>query len=345
MRDIAGRRGRSHVRPDNGVFALDAQSGALIWHYVPKVGAARYVFRVNRGVAVDSGRVYFNTLDDQLIALDARTGSRLWQTRIGDPRQNLSEDSAPLAWAGLVFVGSSGGEFGVRGSLSAYSQTDGRPVWRWWTVSPGWEGAFRNVVHGYPLHRDIARERSLVPRFRNSWKTGGGPIWMTPALSAADATIYLSTGNPAPDHNGEQRPGDNLFTDSIVALDARTGKMKWYYQETPHDVWDYDAASPPVLVDARNARGAAVAEAEKTGWLYVVERETGKLLRISEPFVPQPHIYEPPTAQGAKIEPGDAGGAIGPIAYDPQARAAYVAGNIDPEIGQTFAVPPWSAAS
>jgi alcohol dehydrogenase (cytochrome c) len=324
---------------DNGVYALNAETGEQKWHYVPKLGRAPYNFAVNRGVAVDAGRVFFNTLDDRLIALDAATGKPLWDSRIGDPREGLREDAAPLAWSGLVFVGSAGNELGVRGSYSAYSQKDGKLVWRWWAVGPGWEGTFQNSAHGIPLHRDIAREQAALKRYSDAWKTGGGAIWMTPALSPQDSTIYLSTGNPAPAFNGAQRPGDNLYTECIVALDARTGKMKWYYQETPHDVWDYDASSPPVLVDALDPSGRrvpAVVEAGKSGWLYVVDRATGKLLRVSEPFVPQPHVYAPFDEKGATVQPGDLGGAIGPISYDPGSHATFIAGDIEPEIAQTF---------
>jgi glucose dehydrogenase len=333
---------------DNGVYALNAANGALKWHYVPKLGRAPYIFSVNRGVAVDAGRVYFTTIDDRLIGLDAASGAVVWDRRIGDPRQGLREDAAPLAWNGLVYVGSAGNELGVRGSYSAYRQSDGKLMWRWYAVSKGWEGSFQATAHGYPLHRDISRERAALAKYGDAWKTGGGAVWMTPALSPAEHTIYLSTGNPAPAFNADRRPGDNLYTDCIVALDALTGKMKWYYQETPHDMWDYDASSPPILVDARDAGGRrvpAVAEAGKTGWLYVVDRRNGKLLRISSPFVPQPDIYHPLNATGAPIEPGDLGGAIGPIAYDPAAHAAFVAGDIQPETGTVFPLAPWRPGS
>lgn len=334
---------------DNGVYALDAATGAIKWHYVPKIGRARYVFRVNRGVAVDAGRVFYNTIDNRLIALDAMTGKLIWEKRIGDPKQGRSSDAAPLAWAGSVFVGSAGGVFGARGSYTAYSQKDGKLLWQWWSVAPGWEGSMRQTTaQGHSLHRDIAAERAALGKFRDAWKTGGGPVWMTPALSPQESTIYLSTGNPAPAHNGTQRPGDNLYTDSIVALDARTGKIKWFYQETPHDIWDLDAASPPVLIDALDSAGhrvPAVAEAGKTGWLYILDRKTGHLLRASEPFVPQPHIYPLLTTKATTVEPGDVGGAIAPISYDPAARLAFVAGNIDPETGLLFALEPWRAES
>lgn len=330
--------------PDNGAYALDAATGEVKWHYVPKLGRAPYTFNVNRGVAVDGGSVFFTTLDDRLIALDAQTGRPRWDSRVGDPETGMREDAAPLAWGGLVFVGSAGDEMGVRGSYSAFRQSDGKLAWRWYAVSPGWEGTFRTTAQGYSLHRDIARERAALGQYRDAWKNGGGAIWMTPALSPQDSTIYLSTGNPAPAFAADRRPGDNLYTDCIVALDARTGKMKWYYQETPHDVWDYDASSPPALVDALDASGrqvAAVAEAGKTGWLYIVDRKTGKLLHVSAPFVPQPHVYHQLSAKGEPIQPGDLGGAIGPIAYDPSTHAAFVAGDVQPETGTTLPLATW----
>ncbi len=169
----------------NMVIALDATSGVLRWRFAPKVGPAPYVMQVNRGVAVSGGRVFVATLDDRLIALDARRGTQLWDVRIGDPRAGMTETMAPLAWNGMVFIGSSGGEYGIRGSFSAYSQADGHPVWRWWTVSPGWEGRYVRAVNGYSLHRDLARERAATVRYRDAWQHGGGPIWMTPALSAS----------------------------------------------------------------------------------------------------------------------------------------------------------------
>jgi glucose dehydrogenase len=319
----------------NMVFALDAATGTLRWRFAPNVGPAPYIEQVNRGVAVSNGRVFVATLDDQLIALDARTGTPLWNVRVGDPREGLTETMAPLVWNGLVFIGSSGGEYGIRGSFSAYAQTDGHLVWRWWSVSPGWEGGYVTAVHGISLHRDIARERRSAQRYGDAWRHGGGPVWMTPALSPSDGTIFLSTGNPAPNFNGDARPGDNLYTDSIVALDARSGRMRWYYQETPHDLWDYDAASPPVLFDALDAVGRrlpAVGEAGKTGWFFILDRRTGKLLRLSQPFIPQTRLFAPPSPQGSVVQPGEGGGAIGPVAYNPTLHAIFVAGTVAREL-------------
>ena len=323
------------------VIAVDAATGALKWRYVPQMERAPFIMEANRGVAVEGGRVFVATLDAHLIALEAATGKVIWNTSIGDTKQGLTETMAPLAWHGLVFIGSSGGEYGIRGSFSAYAQSDGHLVWRWWTVSPGWEGTYVTSVHGVSLHRDVASERANAAKYRDSWRHGGGPIWMTPALDPRDGTIYLSTGNPAPNYNSAQRPGDNLYTDSLVALDARSGHMRWFYQETPHDRWDYDAASPPVLFDVREATRVvpAVGEAGKTGWLYIVDRTTGKLIHVTS-FVPQSAIYLPPTPKGQIVQPGEGGGALGPVAYDPNLRSIFVAGTVVRELVRQDPVTP-----
>jgi alcohol dehydrogenase (cytochrome c) len=311
----------------DGVLALDAATGALKWQYWPKLRSFMICCaKVNRGVAFADGLVFIATLDGQLIALDAASGAHRWSASVGDPSVGFSETSAPLAWRGLVFIGSAGSEFGVRGSFSAYRQADGRLVWRWWATNPGWEGAYVTSVHGHPLHRDIATEKANAARYRDAWRRGGGTVWMTPALDPSRSMLYVSTGNPSPDFNGGTRPGDNLYTDSIVALDAGSGRMRWYYQETPHDMWDYDAASPPFLLDAPDQHGrrvAAVAEAGKTGWLYVLDRDTGAELGVSENLVPARRIYPP--SSPAVINPGGPGGALGPVSYDPSARLAFVA--------------------
>jgi len=331
--------------PVNEVVALDAASGALKWRYEPAVGSsAPCCGLVNRGVAVAGKRVFFASIDGRLHALDARSGRALWDVAVGDPRTGFSETMAPLAWHDLVFIGSSGGEFGVRGSLSAYGQADGRLRWRWWTVGPGWEGNYTASVHGVSLHRNIAREKADAPKYRRSWMHGGGPIWMTPALDPATGVIYAGTGDPAASYNGSQRPGDNWYTDSIVALDALTGKMKWFYQETPHDVWDYDAGSPPVLFNARSGwrRVPAVGEAGKTGWLYVVDRRSGRPIRVSQAFVPQVNMYERPRMSGyVTIRPGSEGGNMAPIAFDPNLHLAFIAAVDRPDVYRVEGFTPW----
>jgi alcohol dehydrogenase (cytochrome c) len=321
--------------PGNNVISLDAVTGKQKWRYDPKIGtAAACCGFINRGVAVANGRVFVATLDARLIALNAANGKAVWDVRIGYPKDGFSETAAPLAWDGVVYVGSASGDFRVRGSFSAYRASDGKLLWRWYTVGPGWEGAYTARANGLALPRDIAREKRDAPRYRNAWKRGGGAVWMTPAIDSKTATIYLGTGNPAPYYDGSVRPGDNLYTDSIVALDARTGSMRWYYQETPHDLWDYDAASPPVLFDALDASGkriAAVGEAGKVGWLYILDRRSGKLIRRSESIVPIAHIYADPRKNGAVEQPGGLGGVVAPVSYDPARHMAYVVALDRPE--------------
>ena len=223
-------------------------------------------------------------------------------------------------------------------------QKDGHLVWRWYTVSPGWEGVFTASVDGVSLHRNLPRERALAPKHRSAWEHGGGPVWMTPALDPQSGTLFLATGNPSPNYNADQRPGDNLYTDSIVALDARTGRMRWYYQETPHDLWDYDAAAPPVLLDVLNEKGQrvpAVAQAGKTGWLYIVDRQTGRFIRKSQPFVPQHDVYAAPTHAGTYIEPGAVGGAVMPTAYSAALHSLFVTASALPERLVSAATVPW----
>lgn len=333
---------------NDGVFALDAATGTLKWKYLPKLGFTSFCCGpVNRGVAVASGKVFVATLDGRLIALDARSGKPVWSAVVGDPKHGFSETLAPLAWGGMVYVGSAGGEYGIRGSVTAYAAATGKELWRWWTTSKNWEGKYRTAVHGISLHRDIAKEKADAAKYADAWKHGGGPVWTTPSLSARQGILYFGTGNPAPQLIGSHRPGDNLYTDSIVALNAHTGKMQWYYQETPHDVWDYDATSPTVLFKARDAKGQmvpAIGQAGKTGWFYVVNRKTGKLIRVSQPFAPNSTIYQKPGPNGSLIEPGALGGANwSPVSYDPATHLVFVASIVQPRFDKPLPYAEWKS--
>jgi glucose dehydrogenase len=178
------------------------------------------------------------------------------------------------------------------------------------------------------LHRDIAREKRDAAKYRNAWMHGGGATWITPALDPSSGTLYVATSNPAPVFDGSVRPGDNLYTDSIVALDARSGKLRWYYQQTPHDVWEYEPSSPPVLFDALDRHGkriAAVGETGKTRWFYILNRRDGALLRLSESLGTNANLYVDPPA-GKHHRPLPLRGSIGPIAFDPAHHLAAITG-------------------
>ncbi len=311
----------------NNVIALDAKTGREKWRYRPALGFLSICCgAINRGVAVSGERVFFGTLDGQLIALDAQSGKPLWHVYVGNSSQGFSETMAPLAWDGTVFIGSSGSDNGIRGSVTAYRAADGKLLWRWYSVSPGWEGVYAEQAHGLSLHRDIARERRDAAKYKNAWARGGGAVWITPALDPGSATLYVATANPAPVFDGAVRPGDNLYTDSIVALDARSGKMRWHYQQTPHDIWEYEPSSPPVLFDATDKRGkriAAVGEAGKTRWFYVLNRRNGELVRLSSGLGRNANLYEdPPDANHGQQLP--LRGSIGPVAYNPHRHLAFV---------------------
>ena len=218
--------------PDAHVWALDAATGEMLWHYhhaIP-LDVPLCCGNVNRGVAVANGRVFFVTPSGHLIALDAATGKPVWDRVFADMRAGESATVAPLAVKDLVIVGSSGGEYGVRGHIDAFDQATGRPVWRRYTVpKPGEPGS--ETWGG------------------DSWQRGGGPAWITSTHDPELDLVYWSTGNPGPVFAGDDRPGDNLFTDTILALEPETGAIRWHYQTTPHDVWDYDGISENILFE------------------------------------------------------------------------------------------------
>ncbi|QID16327.1 PQQ-binding-like beta-propeller repeat protein [Nitrogeniibacter mangrovi] len=222
------------------------------------------------------------------------------------------------------------GSYGRPGFYAAFDARTGRRVWQFDTVpATGWEGQFRPTTpDGVPLPRNIAREQAALARFPDAAKHGGGSAWTTPAYDADTRTLFVGIGNPSPQMDDSSRPGDNLYTMSLAALDLDSGKLKWYYQQVPHDLWGYDVASPPVLFDLPTADGpvAAVGQASKVGWFYAHDRNTGQLLFKSEAFVPQENLFAPPSAEGTRVTPGAVGGANwSPVAYDPASGLAYVA--------------------
>jgi PQQ-dependent dehydrogenase (methanol/ethanol family) len=260
---------------------------------------------------------------------------------------------APVVYKGKVIVGITGvgyglhidnpredaplgavigvtGRYGRPGFLAAFDINDGKRVWQFDTIpGKGWEGNFAEAVDGeIKLNRDIASEKASLDKFPDAARFGGGSAWSTPAIDTATDTLYFGTGNPSPQMNDISRPGDNLYTVSLVALDASTGERKWHYQQVPHDLWGYDLASPPVLFDYMQdgKRIAAVGQASKTGWFYIHDRATGKLLRKSQPFVPQQNMFAKATFEGTVVYPGILGGSNwSPVSLDEVRQRVFVA--------------------
>ena len=241
--------------------------------------------------------------------------------------------------------------------MRAYSTADGKQLWNWHTIPApgakadegginGWFGKWsRTTPEGANLNRDIAKEKADSAKYADAWMHGGGSMWMTPAYDPDTKTLFVGIGNPSPDLDGSIRPGDNLWSESIVALDATSGTFKWGYQTVPHDVWDLDAVSPPVVTMVGGKK--AVVHAGKTGWVYVLDAVTGKLIRRSEAFVPQENMFAQPTADGTRMLPGANGGQEwSPITVNPELQYAYTVGLHQPMYYKTHYSPyetgrPW----
>jgi alcohol dehydrogenase (cytochrome c) len=318
----------------NHVYAIDAVTGEEFWHYKHKLGPIVTVCcgNNNRGVAIEGGKLYMGTIDAKLVALDAKTGKLLWETQIADPEKGYSETMAPTVVDGKVLIGTNGGEYGVRGFVKAFNAADGKLLWTFNTIpDKGQEGVWAvNDLTGRDMHRDIAAEKkTLADKGGDFYQTLGGGVWMTPAVDKKTRTVFFVVGNPSPDLYGAIRPGDNLYTDSMVAIDLDTGAYKWHSQYIAHDVWDLDAVSPPILTEAKDASGKmvdVVIHGGKTGHVYVHERNTGKLIRFSEPMIPQENMWVLPTKAGARMLPGANGGVEwSPMAVNPKLRMAYAA--------------------
>jgi len=318
----------------NHVYALDAATGKEYWHYKHKMGpVTTYCCGPNnRGVAVMNDRLYMGTLDAKLLALDAKTGKVLWATQIADPELGYSETMAPVAVNGKVLIGTNGGEYGIRGFVKAYDANDGKLLWTFNTIpDKGHEGRWAaNDATGRNMHRDIAAEKAqLASQGGDFYKTLGGGVWMAPAVDLDSNTAFFVVGNPSPDLYGKERPGDNLYTDSIVAVDLNTGAYKWHHQYVAHDVWDLDAVSPVILTEAMGKDGKmrkVAIHGGKTGHVYVHDRATGELIRFSEAMVPQENMWVLPTKDGARMLPGANGGVEwSPMAVNPKLRMVYAA--------------------
>jgi alcohol dehydrogenase (cytochrome c) len=312
------------VTAANDAYALDAQTGRTIWHASRPIteglidDASQHH---NRGVGVWGSRLYMNTDNAHLLCLDVRSGNLLWDVAYADWSKNYGATSAPLVVKGKVIVGTSGGDDGVRGFIAAYDGITGKLAWRFWTIpSPGEFGS-----ESWP---------------GDSYLRGGGTTWMPGTYDPELNTLYWGTSNPSPDFSGETRPGDDLYTSSLVALDPDTGKLKWHFQFTPHDLYDYDATETAVLVDAeyKGRPRKLLLEANRNGFVYVLDRSTGEFLSAAR-FVEKlnwakgidqkgrPILDEnsaKPTTQGSVVCPGFSGATnwFSP-SYNPESRTLY----------------------
>ena len=307
--------------PSN-VTAVDAASGRPYWRYEHELPDDLRICcgRNNRGVAILNETLYMSTLDAHIVGVDARSGSLLWNTEVADHQEGYSKTAAPLIVKDKVVTGIAGGEFGIRGFLDAYDAKTGTREWRTHTI-PG------------PDHPD---NRSWAG---NSWRTGGSPTWITGSYDPELDLIYWGTGNPGPDYNGDVRGGDNLYADSVIALDGDSGEMSWYFQFTPHDVHDWDAIQIPVLADIEvdGTSRKAMLWANRNAFYYTLDRETGEFL-VGKPFARQTWaegldengrpIRRPdtfPSAEGTLVAP-TAGGATNwwSPAFNPHTGLLYV---------------------
>jgi PQQ-dependent dehydrogenase (methanol/ethanol family) len=314
----------------NHVYALNAKTGEQYWHYKHKMGPiTTYCCGPNnRGVAVNGDKVFMATLDAKLLALDAKTGSLVWETEIADPELGYSETMAPTAVNGKILIGTNGGEYGIRGFVRAYDAETGKQIWNFDTIPEKSAGVWAtNDATGRDMHRDIAAEKAAYEKLGDPYKTLGGGVWQNPAVDLKTNRIYFVVGNPSPDLDGSLRPGDNLYTDSLVALDLETGKYVCHLQYIAHDVWDLDAVSPPILVDVKDKDGKTipgVIHGGKTGHVYVHNRDDCSLIRFSDAMVAQENMWVLPTKDGARMLPGANGGVEwSPMAVNPELALAY----------------------
>jgi alcohol dehydrogenase (cytochrome c) len=293
------------VQAPNDIVALDAATGRIFWiySYSPAPQARLCCGRVNRGLAILGDTLFMGTIDAHIVAVDAKNGHLLWNTQVANPEAGYAITHAPLVVKDKVIVGTAGGEYGIRGFLAAYDIHTGKEAWRFNNIpGPGEKG-----------HETWAGD---------SWQHGGASVWMTGSYDPDLNLTYWGIGNPGPDWNADLRMGDNLYTDCAVALDADTGKLKWYFQFTPHDDFDYDSVQVPVLADLewKGARRRVLLWANRNGFFYVLDRATGEFL-LGKPFAkvtwakgldekgrPMRAVGMVPTTDGKLIYPGNQGG-------------------------------------
>ena len=314
----------------NHVYALNAETGEQIWHYKHKMGPiTTYCCGPNnRGVAVYGDMVYMGTLDARLLALDAKTGKLLWNVEVGDPEPGYSETMAPTAVNGKILIGTNGGEYGIRGFVKAYDWKTGDLLWHFHTTPENSVGVWAtHDATGRDMLRDIDAEKNNLKAQGDPYKTLGGGVWQNPSIDLVNNRAYFVAGNPSPDLDGSLRPGDNLYTNSLIAVDLDTGEYICHFQYIAHDVWDLDAVSPTILTDVMDNDGNSVPgvlHGGKTGHVYVHRADDCSLIRHSEAMVPQENMWVLPTAEGERMLPGANGGVEwSPMTVDPNLRLTY----------------------
>ncbi len=316
----------------NHVYALNAKTGEQIWHYKHKIGpiAVYCCGPNNRGVAAYGDKVFMGTLDAKLVALNAKTGRVVWETQIADPELGYSETMAPTAVNGKILIGTNGGEYGVRGFVKAFDANSGKLLWTFYTTAKNSVGVWAtHDATGRNMLRNIKAEKATLKKVGDPYKRLGGGVWQNPAVDLETNRIFFVAGNPSPDLDGSIRPGDNLYTNSLIAVDLDTGKYVCHFQYIAHDVWDLDAVSPPVLVDVRDKNGnmvPGVLHGGKTGHVYIHNRKDCSLIRFSEAMVPQENMWVLPTKAGKRMLPGANGG----VEWSPLA--------VDANLGLTYAI-------
>ena len=314
----------------NHVYALNAETGEQLWHHKHKMGPiTTYCCGPNnRGVAVYGDMVYFGTLDAKLVALNAADGSVVWETQIADPELGYSETMAPSAVDGKILIGTNGGEYGIRGFVKAFDAASGDLLWTFHTTPENSVGVWAtHDATGRDMLRDIKAEKKALKKLGDPYKTLGGGVWQNPSVDAANDRIYFVAGNPSPDLDGSIRPGDNLYTNSLISTTLSTGEYVCHFQYIAHDVWDLDAVSPTVITDVVDNNGNVVKgilHGGKTGHIYIHNADDCSLIRHSEAMVPQENMWVLPTKDGERMLPGANGGVEwSPLATNPNLGLSY----------------------
>ncbi|MHC4355521.1 MAG: outer membrane protein assembly factor BamB family protein [Planctomycetota bacterium] len=344
-----------HIATANMVQAFDLRTGMSKWSFEHKIAppdkgsvsklasdfgwTSNCCSQTSRGVAYASGSIFLGTIDAKMIAIDAETGKKKWEVWSVKPEDNpkgiYGYNSAPLAIGNMVVIGTTGGESPSRHHLTAFDQKTGKQLWRWYAipapdgsdpVAPdGWWGDFvEETAYGQKTTwRDLDQEKANAEKYHESWRIGGGSLWMPVSYDKDLDLIFVGTGNANPDMDGRGRPGDNLYTCSIVAIDAKTGKTRWYFQIEPHGLWDRDEITPPVVTMLEGRK--VIVHASKTSIMFVLDAATGEFIRKSEIFVPHKNMWAAPTDTPVTVTPGAGGGnSWSPISVDNKRKLGFV---------------------